>query len=252
MSRSNVLFLFVSICCFAQQERLISGTIVVKDASPGGVRILNLVNEKEAISDREGRFSVLAKPDDVLLFSSGHLDLMRHIVAEEDYSGSAFSVQMTAKPNQLKEVEIINGIDAVSTGILEKHVAMTPAEGRLRAARHFSVTAIDGGGVGFSFDPVINYLIGRTKRLKGELHVEQHQRAVDKMQEWYDPEYYHRKFRITAEERTAFEYFCVEDDEFRNAVLTKDRARADQRMGFLAMAFLESQKEADVTTPGKQ
>ena len=59
---------------FSQNEKSIAGKIIVDNTKKSGVRIINLVNQKEAISDVEGNFSILAKPDDLLVFSAEFLD----------------------------------------------------------------------------------------------------------------------------------------------------------------------------------
>ncbi len=250
MQSRSLLFLLLSFSAWAQQEKDITGTITVTNAAPGGVRILNLVNQREAVSDAKGVFHIMAKPDDVLLCSAVHLDLMRHIVEEQEFEKGRLSVSMTAKTNQLEEVEIQNyaQLDAVSLGILERPAkTYTPAERRLRTARHVFVSTIKGGGVGFSFDPVINYLTGHTKRLRNEREVEKYPRALKRMQKWYDAPYYDTKFGITVEESGPFEYFCVEDDEFREAVIAKKRPTADLRIVFLAAAFIQLKDGSRVT-----
>lgn len=252
MASLKWLFFVLSFSAWAQSEKEIMGTITVPDASPGGVRILNLVNQRETVSDAKGVFRILAKPDDVLLCSALHLDLMRHIVEESEYEKKALVIAMTAKTNQLEEVEIQNyaNLNAVSLGILDRPAkTYTPAERRLRTARHVFVGTVKGGGIGFSFDPVINYLSGRTKRLKKELEVEKYPLALKRMQEWYDAEYYDTKFGISAGETPAFEYFCIEDNEFRNAVIAKKRPSADVRLVFLAAAFIQMKDGSRVDDP---
>ena len=43
---------------------MIQGKIIVKNSKLDGVRVVNLVNEKEAITNQNGEFVILAKPDD--------------------------------------------------------------------------------------------------------------------------------------------------------------------------------------------
>lgn len=234
------------------QEKTLAGRIVVKDATPGGVRILNLVNEKEAVSDAQGNFSIFAKPDDLLLFSAGHLDLMRHVVEEDEFRQGTLTVVMTARIRQLDEVEIRQvHIDPVALRILEKPAkTYTPAERRLRTARHVFVGPVKGGGTGITLDPVINYLSGRSKRLKKELDVEGRERALRRMQDRFGPSYYLEQYGIEASESASFEYFCIEDDDFRMALQEKDDALT-QRLFFLAAAYLKLQEDPAVTNPEK-
>lgn len=253
MASLKWILLLFSFSLWSQAEKEIAGFISVPNATPGGVRILNLVNQRETVSDDKGGFRIPAKPDDVLLFSAPHLDLMRHIVEDNEYEKGVLTLKMTAKTNQLEEVEVNTypNINATSLGILEKPAkSYTPAERRLRSTRHVFISPVKGGGMGFSFDPVLNYLTGRTHRLKNELEVEKYPRALKRMQEWYDAAYYDSKFGITAEESGPFEYFCIEDEEFRESVIAGKRHDADLRIVFLATAFVQL-KDGPVTEPKK-
>jgi hypothetical protein len=74
------IFLLFSTVLFSQTEKMMQGKIIVKNSKLDGVRVVNLVNEKEAITNQNGEFVILAKPDDLLVFSAEFLDYMRKIV----------------------------------------------------------------------------------------------------------------------------------------------------------------------------
>src|SRR6187402_3457641 len=137
MKRSSTLLFLMLLAQFVsgQGDKMISGRIVVNDATPQGVHVMNLVNEKEVISNAEGVFTIPAKPDDVLVFSAIHLDLMRKIIEKEDYESGSFTIKMTSKINELEEVQIGDTITAVSLGIIPKGIkTLSPAERRLYAS----------------------------------------------------------------------------------------------------------------------
>src|SRR6478609_7752493 len=98
MTSKNIfllLLLFIVQFVFAQKEKWIQGKIIVKDATPQGVHIINLVNEKETISNEKGEFNIEAKTDDLLVFSSKHLDYQRKIIEDNDYKSASISIEMT-------------------------------------------------------------------------------------------------------------------------------------------------------------
>jgi len=230
-SLSLVFILLCSVSCFAQ-ERLLIGKITVKDATPAGVRILNLVSEKESISDAYGNFSIVAKTDDLLVFSAVHLDYMRHLVDEEDMKKGTLTIELTAHVNQLDEVDIVrnNNINAVSMGILSKPAKQyTPAERRLKTATDLNLSANMGtmAGVSLSLDPLLNWMSGRTKMLKSEVQVERHELAMKRMETLYEPTYYTEHLKIPATYVHGFEYFCAEDKPFAEALQKKDKLLAD-------------------------
>ena len=179
-----LLFLFFTFSVFSQKEKLIQVRIIVNDSKLNGVRVINLMNEKEVITDQEGNFNILAKTDDLLVFSAEFLDYMRKIVDESDYIKGAIEVQMTSKALQLDEVEIkdYSKINAISLGILAKPAKeYTPAERRLQTATGLypsvNLGAMAGGSLGL--DPLMNWISGRTKMLKNALKAEQKEMILD-------------------------------------------------------------------------
>ena len=54
--QNNVLFFvlfFSTLSVFSQKEKLIQGNIVVKNSKLDGIRVINLINEKETITGDE-------------------------------------------------------------------------------------------------------------------------------------------------------------------------------------------------------
>lgn len=152
------LFVFCQVTfCQTNGEKLLHGKIVVDSGNVGGVTIINLVNEKSAISDGNGEFLILAKAEDLLVFSSVNLEYYRRIIEEEDLKTAVLTIKMTAKITELEEV-IVNKhpeINAVSLGISAKGIKhYTPAERKLYTANSTPV------------DALLNLMSGRTAMLK--------------------------------------------------------------------------------------
>lgn len=118
-------------------EKLIHGKIMTESGSIEGVNIVNLVNEKSTVSDSKGDFFILAKADDLLVFSSVNLEYYRRIIEEEDLKSGILILKMTSKTTELKEV-VVNKhpeINAISLGISPKGIKhYTPAERKLYTA----------------------------------------------------------------------------------------------------------------------
>ncbi len=242
----NKLFLYLILICsfsvFSQKEKLIEGKIIVKDSKLSGIRIINLVNEKETISDTEGRFSILAKPDDLLVFSAEFLDYMRKIVEETDYNRGIIEVQMTSKITQLDEVEIrdFSRINAVSLGILSSPAKQyTPAERRLQTATGLypSVYAGTMAGGSIGLDPLMNWISGRTAMLKRALKAEEKQILLDKIDYYYPETYFIEKLKIEALYLGRFKNYIVYDTHLVEAIQTKNKPRMDFNLYRLSTEF---------------
>lgn len=219
MERSNSLFFLVllSQLAFSQQEKSINGKIIVKDAKVSDIHIINLSNDKETLTNNKGEFSILVKPDDLLVFSAEHLDYMRKIVEQEDYDSGTLRVGMTSKINRLDEVVVKNysNVNAVALGILSKPVkSYTPAERRLYGATSSPI------------DALINLLTGRTKMLEDGVEIEKREFVLDKLDGLYTDEFYLQELGIEKERIKGFHYYLVEDSRFGEALDAKNKTLA--------------------------
>ena len=78
-------------------EKILHCKISVSSGNVDGVTIVNLVNEKSAVSDHNGEFFILAKVDDLLVFSSVNLEYHRRIIEEEDLKVEIIIIKMVSK-----------------------------------------------------------------------------------------------------------------------------------------------------------
>jgi hypothetical protein len=211
-----ILFVVLSQMTFGQiaGEKLLHGKIIVESGNVGGVTIINLVNEKTAVSDGNGDFFILAKAEDLLVFSSVNLDYYRKIIEAEDLKPDVLIIKMTAKITELEEV-IVNKhpeINAVSLGISPKGIKhYTPAERRLFTA---SSTPIDA---------LLNIMSGRTEMLKKGIEVEKKERLLAKFDVLFAQDYYINTLKIPTDYIKGFQYYCIEDKKFAASLGTKNK-----------------------------
>lgn len=230
-----IFLFFVSQFVFSQSEKLLYGKISIKDATPQGVHIINLMNEKETVSDSQGAFSIEAKPDDLLVFSANHLDYMRKIIEISDYETAVLVIEMTSKINELDEVEVKNysHINAENLGITDGVKTYTPAERKLKTAGDFKpihLLSILGGCL--DVDPILNAINGRTKRLKEEIKIEKKEKYLSKLEDLYEQDFYTEKLKINADYVDGFKYYLIDNDAF---IVVLDRSNEAQ------ISFLMSQ-----------
>lgn len=250
MKRNNFLLsilLLMSHFVFPQNEKLISGKIIVKDATVEGVRVINLISEKEVQTNSKGEFAIYANVDDLLVFSAVHLDYMRKIIEAEDFE-KIMIIEMTSKINELDEVEVqdFSDINAVNLGILSKPAkAYTPAERRLKTATSLDPAANVGTMMGgsISLDPLMNWISGRTKMLKRELEVEKREILLSKVNSLYEEDFFIETMKIDKEYIEAFKYYIVHDASFASAINLKNKALATFTMGRLANEFNDLRKD---------
>jgi hypothetical protein len=101
-----IALLFLFQFSFSQTEKLLQGKVLSGDFPVEGVEIVNLVTEKTTTTDTNGRFNILIKTDDMLVFVSEKYEYKRLFLDEEFLRKNNFIILLTRKPDQLEEVVI--------------------------------------------------------------------------------------------------------------------------------------------------
>ena len=239
-----LFFLLFSAVVFSQ-EKMIQGKITSDGNPVEGIDIVNLVNEKSAKSNANGEFQILAKAEDLLVFSSQRFEYKRRIIEQNDLKSTSIAIQMTPKPGQLDEVVITKyrNINATDLGILSKPAKeFTPAERRLKAASSYDLSVGTYNSV--SLDAIINSISGRTAMLKKELQVEKREIAREKLLLLYEEEYFTDKLKIPADFVNGFQYFAVENDKLGSALNAKNKVLSDFLLAEIAPQYLELLNDA--------
>jgi hypothetical protein len=207
-----VLLFFATVCTWSQtsNEKILHGKIVADSASVVGIDVVNLGNEKVTVTNNKGEFSILAKADDILVFSSMTLEMKRMLVDQDDLKSETITIYMTPKINELNEVIVKRNVaEGISIFNVQKHY--TPAERKL-------YTATSG-----LLDAPLNWLSGRTEMLKKEIIVERKERMLNKVGILYEDKYYIQTLKIPEIYIDDFQRYLIEDKEFAAALKVKNR-----------------------------
>lgn len=248
MKTNNTLNLFLFLLCqisFGQTvgEKIIHGKIIVESRNIAGVTIINLVNEKSTISDSNGEFFILAKADDLLVFTSVNLEYHRRQIEEEDLKSDVLIIKMIAKITELEEV-IVNKhteINAVALGISPKGIIQrTQMEKKLYTAGDFKPIHLLGllGG-SLAVDPILNAINGRTAMLKKSIEAENKQHLLALFSSLFDDTYFTKKLKIPADYIKGFQYYCVEDGRISEALKSKNKTKIEFLIAPLAVKYNE-------------
>jgi hypothetical protein len=213
MKKWVVLLLFLGTFSMWSQDRnekLLQGIIAADDALLSGIDVVNLGNEKVTFTNSKGAFSILAKADDILVFSSKSLEMRRVLIDEDDLKSGTIIVNMYPKINELDEV-IVKKSPIEGVSIIPGQKQYTPAERKLHTATN---------GI---LDAPINWMSGRTAMLKKEVAVERKQRLLDKIGILYEDKYYIETLKIPEIYIDDFQRYIIEDKEFTAALKVKNR-----------------------------
>lgn len=225
------LYLIVSILTTLSSygQKTIYGVVKVENASAEGIHITNLVSEKATITNGKGEFWLDVKEDDLLVFSAVHLNYWRKSISANDIKNGKIEVVMTAKVSELQEVVVTEytKINAQDLGIINyKPVSYTPAERRLRTAT---------SGI---LDPLLNWISGRTKRLKKDIGIEQKEFMLVWLDDNFDNVVFTDTFKIPKEYVEGFKFYVVEDIDLAQAIQAKNKTRVTFLLGEIAQEFL--------------
>lgn len=100
-----VFSLFFSIqISFSQSETDYKGKILCNNFPIENVEIINLNSEKSAFSNSAGEFSIAAKPDDIVVFTSKLYEYKRISVLPEYLNNLIQIISLIKKPEELEEV----------------------------------------------------------------------------------------------------------------------------------------------------
>jgi hypothetical protein len=196
------------------------GRIITNIAETEAINVSNQTTESATVSDSKGNFVIKVSVGDLLFFSAVNLKPLHYTIQKEDFEKEIFTIKMVDITEELKEVLIEkSAITAESLGIVSKGMKKyTPAE------RKFNEATTGGGFV--PLNPILNYFSGRTAMLKKEIEVEKKEKSLFRTEYMLETEYYTETLKIPSDYIKGFQYYCVEDVAFANALQAKNKTLA--------------------------
>lgn len=229
MNRSKIitlLLLFPAI--FFGQEKLLRFKVEADSIAVAQMNVVNLVNEKSAMSDGNGEFTLLAKEGDLLFLQAAGFEVKRKLIETQDMTAVIVLIVMTRKANELDEV-VVTRYDKHDDLIMRHrdHRDFTPAERKLYTAQTGPL------------DIVANIISGRTSMLKKELQVEMNERLLARMEIQFEDEYYTDTLKIPQEHIGGFQRYLIENQEFVAALKAKNKTLMQFLISKQAVNYLE-------------
>lgn len=92
----------------SQTEKLLHGKVVIQDLPLKNVEVINKTAKISTRTNESGEFEIAVNIKDSLLFFSKDFLFTRLKVTAENIQSNSFTVNMIAKPEELKEVVVLN------------------------------------------------------------------------------------------------------------------------------------------------
>ncbi|MCL5247090.1 carboxypeptidase-like regulatory domain-containing protein [Cellulophaga sp. 20_2_10] len=177
-----------------------------------GVYVLNRTNNKGAVTNENGSFSIPVRLKDTIEFSAVQFKNKQIIITQKILDLKSYIINLDETLEELDEVVLDQRtqVTAMSLGLVHANVkTLELAEREL-----ISGTTMSFDGIKNSLDPVINYLSGRTKMLKERVARDKRYTTGQKMQQKYLDSITLTKLKIPEAKLQEFVLYCEQDEDF--------------------------------------
>lgn len=224
-------------------RKKVNGKIMVDSLPVVAANIVNQSSKEATVSDLQGAFVIDVREGDVLLFSAVNVMAREVIVDKSLIAQGKMTIAMEYVNIQLNEVVIqeASRLSAESIGVIPYgQKRYTQAERHLQTAGDFKPIMLLGLLAGsMPFDPVINKISGRTKRLKKLVVLERKIALIDKLNEFFNDDFYSNKLKIPHDYIGGFKFYVIENDTFVTYLKNNDLAMAKFLLIELAATYNE-------------
>ena len=213
---------------FSQTEKLIQAKVLCEDFPLQGIEVLNLASKKTTITDSNGKFSILAKAKDTLMFVSKNYEYKRFFLKKEDLEKVNLTISLTRKPEQLEEIVIISKINFPKIKFDKNIASQLTIE---KAAKNPKPYGVYDGTIENGMGMTINLPSGRKKIHEIEFK--------ELMKKSYNDSFYIETLKLKPEEIGLFIEFCDADPKSKTILKNTNPLKS---MDFLMSKKIEFKK----------
>lgn len=191
-----------------------------------GIHVLNKTALKYTVSDENGRFNILVKANDTLVFSALRYKIKEVAITKTNLTEGYLKVYLVDKVNELDEVVV----GKVLTGNLGSDIKNTEVEtpinfydlgipgytGKPKTVNERKLAEATSGGGLIPLNPILNLLTGRTKMLKQRIALDRKIRCVDKLKDNYK-EMIFEESKYSEEFQNKFFSYILDSEELESA-----------------------------------
>tara|TARA_R110002049_G_scaffold993_3_gene7150 strand:+ start:26902 stop:27678 length:777 start_codon:yes stop_codon:yes gene_type:complete len=227
------------LCCFriafSQSEDIKGRVKSTLDAE--NIHVINKTSQTFTITDKTGAFTIQAKLNDTLLFSSIQHQLKTLVVNKEVIAFKTLFITLEAQINELDEVvvgKVLTGNLLLDIGNAETDtpinfydVGIPGYKGKIATQSERRFDQANGDGLNYktlilqvltanvAIDPIVNGISGRTKMLRSHVVIENNANLLRQIRVKFAEDF----FKVNPLDETLqmdFFYFCEEDKNFSN------------------------------------
>lgn len=232
----NKLQLFLIFIAFiakstAQQTKpIINGQVLCESTALPlqGVHIQNEGSSYTAITDSEGKFTIIAEEKNVLKFSFVGKQTLFRVITKVDLEENQplLEIKMKDEVTELEEVEVVKykNLTAQGLGIL----SYEPIKRTYNEKRDYTNNRIMGSSpLSINVLAIVNMLNGNRKLYKQYVKNEKNLNVAIHIKENFS-DFLRKKLGLTEEEVEVLAYSVMEKSEFHSAIAKKDDKRIQE------------------------
>lgn len=210
--------------------------VINTDSIGSSIYVINITQKQGTISSSRNTFEIVVKKNDTLLFSAINLQEKVIGIDQKIMESGFLEVYLQEKIYQLEEISLhnlsgnlekdIDGIPIFNKFKLNIPMAKKPpptqTERRIYTAttgpggsRLTLLTALTGR---IPVDPILNFINGRTKKLKKRKELEEIQSLVQKEKEQFHEDFFTIYLKIPESKIIDFLYYCFQSQEFKKLI----------------------------------
>lgn len=223
-------------CLTVRSQKLsenLDGKVKGKSSHIPDVHVINKTSKKATISNASGYFSIPAKPNDTILFSSVQFEKFELIVNAEILEGGIIEIALNEVMIELEEV-LVTPYNL--TGDLHKDIQFLKMEPEVSA----STLGLPNAGVKKmtknerklfyamqeqALHRLLDEITGHNRKLRKLVHLDNAAQQIQTAKEFYPDTFYSERLNIPLEKIDDFIYFCAVDSSFSSTIESKDKLK---------------------------
>lgn len=231
-----------------------------------GIHILNKTALKFTVTDTDGSFEIFARIGDTLTISSLRYQLEELLVDKRIFDSGYLEIALKEKVNELDEIVV----GKILTGSLQSDLENMELDTKINAydlgipgyygkpktqmeRRLYEATT--GGGF-IPLFPILNWISGRTKRLKSNIVLERNDICLRRFRDNYEDVLFEKE-SLDESLKAEYFYFCTEGEEFADLCSINDPVKLidyfkDKLKIFKSNALLREKANKENETKSKQ
>ena len=244
-------FLFICIFCFSfssysQNSKTLKGEIVSRNPAVEKIHVINLTNETGAVTNAEGKFSIMAAENDSIYVSSVQFENKFVVITSDMIRKGILNIELIDEMNELAEVMIddiqlsgylANDINMIAVeDVVVKNRLQQNLDDFIKKDKEMNPYYEPSIAEGIRIDKIARAVIDKLSKPSAQPKAYSPKELVNKSISIVGYEFFKENLELTENEVFNFLFFCTEDLQFKRLVVNNN--------SFVLIEYFESRIEA--------